>query len=122
MRRSPTHRQTVAAFEAGAQLPLGLDEYPSRIPSRRIQARPPPRVKQPGVDPVVWMRDLCDLFGVHRCTIHRWMTAGTFPKKDAPADHPRGWKLSTLRKWQDSEAAARRTQTLPQTRSPDARI
>ena len=45
------------------------------------------------VEAILWMNDIVELTGKHRCTIHRWMHEGTFPKKDAPKDRPRGNKL-----------------------------
>jgi len=36
------------------------------------------------VEAILWMNDIVKLTGKHRCTIHRWMHEGTFPKKDAP--------------------------------------
>ena len=51
------------------------------------------------VEAILWMNDIVELTGKHRCTIHRWMHEGTFPKKDAPKDRPRGWLRSTYQQW-----------------------
>jgi predicted DNA-binding transcriptional regulator AlpA len=63
------------------------------------------------VEPILWMRDLVELTGKHRCTIHRWIHDGEFPKKDAPKDRPRGWLRSTYEKWLRG-AQGQRPQTL----------
>jgi hypothetical protein len=36
------------------------------------------------VEAILWMNDIVELTGKHRCTIHRWMHEGTFPKKRCP--------------------------------------
>ena len=45
------------------------------------------------------MRDVLQLTGVHRSTIHRWIRSGSFPRKDAPKKRPTGWLRSTYDHW-----------------------
>ena len=45
------------------------------------------------------MRDVVQLTGKHRCTIHRWMHQGIFPLKNAPRGRPTGWLRSTIEQW-----------------------
>ncbi len=51
------------------------------------------------MDEILWMRDVVYLTRKHRCTIHRWMHRGLFPKKNAPRGRPRGWLRSTIERW-----------------------
>jgi predicted DNA-binding transcriptional regulator AlpA len=51
------------------------------------------------MDEILWMRDVVQLTGKHRCTIHRWMNRGVFPQKNAPRDRPTGWLRSTIERW-----------------------
>jgi predicted DNA-binding transcriptional regulator AlpA len=51
------------------------------------------------MDEILWMRDVVHLTRKHRCTIHRWMHRGLFPKKNAPRGRPRGWLRSTIERW-----------------------
>jgi predicted DNA-binding transcriptional regulator AlpA len=52
------------------------------------------------LEPIFWMKDVVRLTRTHRCTIHRWIKNGSFPPKDAPQAHPRGWLPSTIERWQ----------------------
>jgi predicted DNA-binding transcriptional regulator AlpA len=51
------------------------------------------------LDEILWMRDVVQLTGKHRCTIHRWMHQGIFPPKNAPRGRPTGWLRSTIEQW-----------------------
>jgi predicted DNA-binding transcriptional regulator AlpA len=51
------------------------------------------------LDEILWMRDVVQLTGKHRCTIHRWMNRGLFPPKNAPLGRPTGWLRSTIERW-----------------------
>jgi predicted DNA-binding transcriptional regulator AlpA len=51
------------------------------------------------LDEILWMRDVVQLTGKHRCTIHRWMHQGFFPPKNAPRGRPTGWLRSTIEQW-----------------------
>ncbi len=79
------------------------------IDSRASAVRPKPmarstsghgRSKRPiDLDEILWMRDVVQLTGKHRCTIHRWMQNGVFPRKNAPRGRPTGWLRSTIEQW-----------------------
>jgi len=83
------------------QLPLGIDCTPdpqdlrTRPPIRREIGKP----RDVAVEQILWMSDMVALTGKHRCTIHRWIHDGSFPKKDAPKQRPRGWLRSTYQRW-----------------------
>jgi predicted DNA-binding transcriptional regulator AlpA len=51
------------------------------------------------LDEILWMRDVVQLTGKHRSTIHRWMIQGSFPRKNAPRQRPTGWLRSTIERW-----------------------
>jgi predicted DNA-binding transcriptional regulator AlpA len=51
------------------------------------------------LDEILWMRDVVQLTGKHRSTIHRWMNQGFFPRKNAPRQRPTGWLRSTIEGW-----------------------
>jgi predicted DNA-binding transcriptional regulator AlpA len=78
------------------QLPLAMELPATPTPIRPL-AQMPRRLVQ--AEPILWMRDVLELTGVHRSTIHRWMQNGTFPKKDAPKGCPTGWLRSTYERW-----------------------
>jgi predicted DNA-binding transcriptional regulator AlpA len=95
-------RQMTLGIETMAQHP----SLPQRVPRRREKSHG----RLVSADPILWMRDIVVLTGKHRCTIHRWIQEGVFPKKDAPKDRPRGWLQSTYERWLlgNGEHAARR--------------
>jgi predicted DNA-binding transcriptional regulator AlpA len=51
------------------------------------------------LDEILWMRDVVQLTGKHRSTIHRWIHRGFFPPKNAPRGQPTGWLRSTIEQW-----------------------
>lgn len=62
------------------------------LPAATTQRRPrkpsTPRLQDkrhverlPGIDQVLGTRDIERITGRHRCTIYRWVRAGTFPEK-----------------------------------------
>jgi predicted DNA-binding transcriptional regulator AlpA len=51
------------------------------------------------LDEILWMRDVVQLTGKHRSTIHRWIHRGHFPRKNAPRSRPTGWLRSTIEQW-----------------------
>jgi predicted DNA-binding transcriptional regulator AlpA len=51
----------------------------------------------PGIDQVLSTRDVERITGRHRCTIYRWVCAGTFPAKRAGGG--RGWLRSDVERW-----------------------
>jgi predicted DNA-binding transcriptional regulator AlpA len=50
-----------------------------------------------GIDQVLSTRDVERITGRHRCTIYRWVRAGTFPTKRA--GDGRGWLRSDVESW-----------------------
>ena len=50
-----------------------------------------------GMDQVLSTRDIERIIGRHRCTIWRWVLAGTFPPKRA--GDGRGWLRSDVERW-----------------------
>lgn len=81
------------------QLPLTISEaHPSRSPSAaRSRVWSPASQRIAGIDQVLSTRDVEQITGRHRCTIYRWVCAGTFPPKRAGGG--RGWLRSDIEKW-----------------------
>lgn len=81
------------------QLPLTVSEaHPRRSPSTvRSRARSPASQRIAGIDQVLSTRDVEQITGRHRCTIYRWVCAGTFPPKRAGGG--RGWLRSDIERW-----------------------
>jgi len=81
------------------QLPLTVKEpHPHRAAStsgRRMAS--PLSVRIAGIDQVLSTRDVEQITGRHRCTIYRWVCAGTFPPKRA--GDGRGWLRSDIERW-----------------------
>jgi len=81
------------------QLPLTARSYRTQRtapPKRRDkEASLPERLT--GMDQVLSTRDIERITGRHRCTIWRWVLAGTFPPKRAGAG--RGWLRSDVERW-----------------------
>ncbi len=50
-----------------------------------------------GIDQVLGTHDIERITGRHRCTIYRWVRAGTFPEKRAGGG--RGWLRSDVERW-----------------------
>jgi hypothetical protein len=81
-----------SASQTHPQLPLAIG-----APVSGIGREPPARQRSSGrivkgatpLDEILWMRDVVQLTGKHRCTIHRWMNQGLFPPKNAPRGRPR---------------------------------
>jgi len=81
------------------QLPLKVNEArPPTSPSiarSRVASTASQRVA--GIDQVLSTRDIEQITGRHRCTIYRWICAGTFPAKRAGGG--RGWLRSDIERW-----------------------
>ena len=67
------------------------------VPLQRTGSEPVKRTI--GLDEILWMRDVVQLTGKHRSTIHRWIHRGFFPRKNAPRCQPTGWLSSTIEQW-----------------------
>ncbi|HUA22740.1 MAG TPA: AlpA family phage regulatory protein [Steroidobacteraceae bacterium] len=81
------------------QLPLTVSEvHPGRSPSIvRSRASSQASQRLAGIDQVLSTRDVEQITGRHRCTIYRWVCAGTFPPKRA--GDGRGWLRSDIERW-----------------------
>jgi len=67
-----------------------------RTPGAEVRA-PSVAERMNGIDRVLSTRDIERITGRHRCTIYRWVLAGTFPKKRAGGG--RGWLRSDIERW-----------------------
>ena len=67
------------------------------VPRQRSSGEPVKRTI--ALDEILWMRDVVQLTGKHRSTIHRWIHRGFFPRKNAPRGQPTGWLRSTIEQW-----------------------
>ena len=80
------------------QLPLTATTRPlPRLPVRqeRQERTLPERVI--GIDQVLSTHDVERITGRHRCTIYRWVRAGSFPAKRAGGG--KGWLRSDIERW-----------------------
>ena len=81
------------------QLPFTAKNGHPRKPSSTEHEEPkrslPERVA--GIDQVLSTRDIERITGRHRCTVYRWVCAGTFPPKRAGGG--RGWLRSDVERW-----------------------
>jgi predicted DNA-binding transcriptional regulator AlpA len=75
------------------QLPLTVRKC---RPRRSISVDHEPQ-RVAGIDQVLRTRDVERITGRHRCTIYRWVCAGTFPPKRAGGG--RGWLRSDVERW-----------------------
>jgi predicted DNA-binding transcriptional regulator AlpA len=93
-----THR-TMPVDKQQFQLPLTVSKCrPRKL--NALQPEPwenPPRDPVAGIDQVLSTRDVERITGRHRCTIYRWVCAGTFPEKRA--GNGRGWLRSDVERW-----------------------
>jgi predicted DNA-binding transcriptional regulator AlpA len=80
------------------QLPLtATTSRLSRLPPKHaVQERTPPE-RVMGMDQVLSTHDVERITGRHRCTIYRWVRAGTFPAKRAGGG--KGWLRSDVERW-----------------------
>jgi len=78
-------------------LPVGTPQQrPRRPPTPGLQNKQ--RVERlPEIDQVLGTHDVERITGRHRCTIYRWVCAGTFPSKRAGGG--KGWLRSDVERW-----------------------
>src|SRR6516162_2613621 len=81
------------------QLPLTVknSQPPRPAPSKREERERSLPERITGIDQVLSTRDVERITGRHRCTIWRWVRAGTFPPKRAGGR--RGWLRSDVERW-----------------------
>jgi predicted DNA-binding transcriptional regulator AlpA len=92
-RSPPDHTQLSLPIESASAAMMLNSARGARVKLARVE-----RVIT--LEPIFWMKDVVRLTRTHRCTIHRWIKNGSFPPKDAPRGHPRGWLPSTIERWQ----------------------
>lgn len=69
---------------------------PGAVPGQKgLERAVPQRIG--GIDQVLGTHDIERITGRHRCTIYRWVRAGTFPEKRAGGG--RGWLRSDVERW-----------------------
>jgi predicted DNA-binding transcriptional regulator AlpA len=88
----PAHRQLSLAIGGQASCLQPKPPAGQRLRGRSLR-------RTIALDEILWMGDVVQLTGKHRCTIHRWMNQGVFPKKNAPRSRPTGWLRSTIEQW-----------------------
>jgi predicted DNA-binding transcriptional regulator AlpA len=81
------------------QLPLAVARSrPPRTKAPRVEAAISPLSERiAGIDQVLSTHDIERITGKHRCTIYRWVLAGTFPPRRAGGG--RGWLRSDVERW-----------------------
>ena len=72
-------------------------QRPPRRPSTPQLQEKRDAERLPGIDQVLGTHDVERITGRHRCTIYRWVRAGTFPEKRAGGG--RGWLRSDIERW-----------------------
>ena len=71
-----------------------------------------------GIDQVLSTRDIERITGRHRCTVYRWVCAGTFPPKRAGGG--RGWLRSEVERWLNGEGPSEQQTSVASRRAPNA--
>ena len=88
------------------ELPLSATRRrPSKLSTPRVESREralPERIV--GIDQVLSTQDIVRITGRHRCTIYRWVRAGTFPERRAGGG--RGWLRSDVERWLQEGSAS----------------
>ena len=80
------------------QLPVSVEAHPLGSHSTaRVRGASPASQRIAGIDHVLSTRNVEQITGRHRCTIYRWVCAGTFPAKRAGGG--RGWLRSDVERW-----------------------
>jgi len=87
------------------QLPLSVTRSgPPKAKTPLVETRErslPERIA--GIDQVLGTHDVEKITGRHRCTIYRWVLAGTFPQKRAGGG--RGWLRSDVERWLQGDSS-----------------
>jgi predicted DNA-binding transcriptional regulator AlpA len=78
------------------RLPMGSNK-PKRTDSAPASTTADSQNGRPGIDQLLSTRDVMRITGKHRCTVYRWIRAGTFPPKRAGGG--RGWLRSDVERW-----------------------
>ena len=81
------------------ELPLSATRRrPPKVSTPLVESRERPLPERiVGIDQVLSTQDVVSITGRHRCTIYRWVRAGTFPGKRAGGG--RGWLRSDVERW-----------------------
>jgi len=88
------------------QLPFAATQPRLRstaLPQNELNIRTVPN-RIAGIDQVLDTHDIERITGRHRCTIYRWVRAGTFPVKRAGGG--RGWLRSDIERWLRNDSSA----------------
>ena len=88
----PDHEQQFQLPFAGTRARTRSSAIPGQKGLERVV---PQRVA--GIDQVLGTHDVERITGRHRCTIYRWVRAGSFPEKRAGGG--RGWLRSDVERW-----------------------
>ena len=82
-------------LQLSLQPPRPTRRSPEPLSGQELERRKVERL--PDIDQVLSTRDIERITGRHRCTIYRWVCAGTFPAKRAGGG--RGWLRSDVVRW-----------------------
>jgi len=100
--RKGHHPDGESSPKAHHQLSLAIDTPRIAVgekPGSRQRMGREPVKRALTLEEILWMRDVVQLTGKHRSTIHRWIHRGIFPRKNAPRGQPTGWLRSTIEQW-----------------------
>lgn len=78
-------------------LPVAPPQRRPRKPSTHALRNKQRVERLPEIDQVLGTHDVERITGRHRCTIYRWVCAGTFPGKRAGGG--KGWLRSDVERW-----------------------
>lgn len=81
------------------ELPFDQSRQPSVRPAPKRETPRRRTIPQPtsSMDQLLSTHDVERITNRHRCTIYRWILAGTFPAKRAGGGH--GWLRSDVERW-----------------------
>jgi prophage regulatory protein len=87
------------------QLRLPMGSHKPKSQAALPGANGEPEADRQQIDQLLSTRDVVRITGKHRCTIYRWIRAGTFPAKRAGGG--RGWLRSDVERWLGSGNSSR---------------
>jgi predicted DNA-binding transcriptional regulator AlpA len=93
----------MSIVKQSSQLALTIINSPQRTAAPNREARERSASERlDGIDQVLNTHDVERITGRHRCTLYRWVLAGTFPAKRAGGG--RGWLRSDVERWLKGDA------------------
>ena len=93
-------RTCSAPVARAVQLSFDIEPADRSTPCRQASARSmAASARVTGIDQLLSTHDIVKITGKHRCTIHRWMADGVFPRKALQRGRAIGWLRSDVERW-----------------------